>query len=71
MNHQGENCYWTEIVRRMSTQKLLTTEAYNALDERVELRQCSEPILSSAAIYDKLLYRHYPFREIKICTTQT
>lgn len=71
LKRQGEKCYWTEIVRRMSTQKLVTTEAHNALGERVELRQCSEPTRSAAAIYDKLLYRHYPFRKIKICTTQT
>ena len=27
--------YWTEIVRRMSTQKAVTTEAVNALGEKV------------------------------------
>lgn len=43
LKHSGENCYWTEIVRRMSTQKLVTTEAINALDEKVTFRQCSKP----------------------------
>ncbi|SEA51064.1 hypothetical protein SAMN05216331_1711, partial [Porphyromonadaceae bacterium KH3R12] len=27
LKQSGENAYWTEIVRRMSTQKLVTTEA--------------------------------------------
>ena len=71
LKREGENCYWTEIVRRMSTQKLVTTEAFNALGERVEMRQCSEPTKAATAIYDKLGYRHHPFRKTKICTTQT
>ena len=71
LKRQGENCYWTEIVRRMSTQKLVTTEALNSLGEKVEMRICSNPTEAAAAIYDKLNYRHYPFRKMKICTTQT
>ncbi|MDL2296459.1 hypothetical protein LJC37_00710 [Bacteroidales bacterium OttesenSCG-928-E04] len=43
LKQSGENCYWTEIVRRMSTQKLVTTEAVNALGDKVTLRQCSKP----------------------------
>ncbi|MFV0507108.1 MAG: hypothetical protein ACK5L5_10470 [Bacteroidales bacterium] len=43
IKQSGDNAYWTEIVRRMSTQKLVTTEAINALGEKVELRQCSKP----------------------------
>jgi len=68
---KGENCYWTEIVRRMSTQKLVTTKAVNALGENVEMRICSEPTESATKIYDKLGYRKYPFRKMKIRTTQT
>lgn len=30
-------CYWTEIIRRMSTQKLVTTNATNALGEALFL----------------------------------
>ena len=33
--------FWTEIVRRMSTQKAVTTEAVNALGEKVTVRLCS------------------------------
>ena len=71
LKRKGESCYWTEIVRRMSTQKLVTTTAFNALGEKVELRQCSEPTAEAASIYDKLGYRRHPFRKTKICTTQT
>ena len=71
LKHKGVNCYWTEIVRRMSTQKLVTTSALNPFDEVVETRICSLPTKAAADIYDKLGYRHYPFRKMKICSTQT
>ena len=48
---QGENCYWQEIVRHMSTQKLVTTEGVNSLGERVEMRQCSKPLKQAIEIY--------------------
>ena len=71
LKQKGENCYWTEIVRRMQTQKLVTTTAINPFDEVVETRICSLPTKAAADIYDKLGYRHYPFRKMKICSTQT
>lgn len=62
--------YWTEIVRMMSTQKAITTEAVNALGEKVEMRICSEPTEAVSEIYDKLNYKKMPFRKIKVCSTQ-
>lgn len=47
LKQTGENCYWTEIVRRMSTQKAITTEATNDLGEKVHTRLCSEPAEAS------------------------
>lgn len=67
---KGGNAYWTEIVRRMSTQKLVTTTAFNALGEKVELRQCSEPSKQAREIYWKLGYKEAPFRKMKICRSQ-
>lgn len=58
----GENSYWTEIVRTMSTQKLVTTEAVNALGEKVQIRMCSEPTTAVARIYQALHYKDRPFR---------
>ncbi|NDV60780.1 IS1634 family transposase [Bacteroides sp. 519] len=65
-----ENCYWTEIVRRMSTQKLVTTEAVNALGDKVTLRQCSRPTKQAEKIYSVLKLKYAPFKKIKICRTQ-
>lgn len=58
--------YWTEIVRMMSTQKAITTEATNALGEKVHFRLCSEPNKSANDIYERLKYKKMPFRKIKI-----
>lgn len=67
---KDENCYWTEIVRRMSTQKLVTSEAVNALGEKVQFRLCSKPTKAAKEIYEKLDYQEAPFKKIKICRTQ-
>ena len=67
----GENCYWTEIKRRMSTQKAITTEAVNALGEKVQLRLCSNPTKAAADIYERLRYQKMPFRrKLIVCSTQ-
>ena len=62
--------YWTEIVRIMQTQKSVTSEAVNALGEKVKMRICSTPTEQAAAIYSMLNYKPTPFRKIKICRTQ-
>ena len=66
LKQTGENCFWTEIVRRMSTQKAITTEGVNALGEKVSLRLCSEPGKAAEDIYERLRYRKMPFRKIQI-----
>ena len=66
----GETCYWTEIIRRMNTQKLVTTEAINALGEKVIFRLCSQPTTKAKEIYEKLKFKEAPFKKIKICRTQ-
>ena len=67
---KGETCFWTEIVRRMSTQKAVTTEGTNVLGEKVQMRLCSEPTKVAEDIYDKLGYKKMPFRKIRLCSTQ-
>ena len=62
--------YWTEIVRIMQTQKSVTSEAVNALGEKVKMRICSTPTEQAADIYSMLKYKPMPFRRIKICRTQ-
>ena len=61
MNH-----YWTETVRMMPTQKAVTTEATNALGEKVYMRIYSEPTLAVKEIYEQFKYKKMPFRKIKI-----
>ena len=63
---QGINNYWTEIVRKLSTQKVITTEGHNPLGEIVELRLCSDPTESAAEIYHTLGYKSMPFRKYSI-----
>ena len=70
LKQSGENSYWTEIVRRMSTQKLVTTEAVNALGEKVEFRKCSRPAKQAERIYSILNLKNAPFKKIKICRSQ-
>jgi len=70
LKRKGENAYWTEIVRRMSTQKLVTTKGINALGDPIELRQCSRPSAQAQKIYQLLDMKPAPFKKIKICRTQ-
>lgn len=58
--------YWTDIVRMMSTQKAVTTEATNAVGETIHLRICSELTKAVNDIYERLKYEKMPFRKIKI-----
>ena len=63
--------FWTEIVRRMQTQKAVTTEAVNALGEKVKIRMCSTPNKEARDIYEMLGYKKMPFwRKLKVCSTQ-
>ncbi|MGL5636400.1 MAG: IS1634 family transposase [Bacteroidales bacterium] len=70
LKEKGINHYWSEIVRIMSTQKVVTTKALNALDEKVETKICSEPTKDVTSIYKALKYKDRPFKKIKICSTQ-
>ena len=39
--------------------------------DKPEMDICTQPTQAAAAIYDKLGFRHYPFRKMKICSAQT
>ena len=47
-------------------QKAVTTEATNALGEKVYMRLCCEPNKSADDIYERLKYQKMPFRKIRI-----
>lgn len=57
----GITHYWTELKRILFTQKAITTEADNALGEKVSIRLCSDPTDNAAEIYRCLGYRDKPF----------
>ena len=65
MNH-----YWTECVRILSTQKLVTTESINPLGEKVIIRQSTKPSPEVNKIYEILNYKKQPPKKRKICSTQ-
>jgi hypothetical protein len=62
---------WKETVRIMNTQKAVTTPAQNKADEVIMIRKCSEPSEKVKAIYDKLNYRHTPFKKKKFVVHKT
>lgn len=71
LKQSGNNSYWTEIVRTMSTQKLVTTEATNALGEKVQVRMCSEPTSTVSQIYKALRYKDRPFTRKFVVHSET
>ena len=54
------------MVRKLSTQKSITTEGHNPLGEVVELRLCPDPTESAAENYHALGYKSMPFRKYAI-----
>lgn len=66
----GITHYWTELKRILSTQKAITTEAENALGQRVELRICSDPTEAAAELYRALKYQSTPFKRYTIKTEE-
>jgi transposase len=61
----GINSDWCEIVRKMNTQKCVTTSVENINQQIISIRQCTEPTKDVKEIYDKLNYRYQPFTRKK------
>jgi transposase len=57
------NCSWTEIVRIGNTQKMITTQGYNAAGNLIQTRKCSEPIEKLKAIQQALAIKSKPFKK--------
>ena len=55
---KGINHSWTEITRIASTQKLVSTQAKNALDQTVQVKACSIPEHKLKVLIDALEYKH-------------
>ena len=71
LKQHGINHFWTEIVRIMQPQKIVTTQAENPLGETLQYRVYSDPPPAARRIYAALHYKDRPFRrKKKICSTQ-
>jgi transposase len=57
---QGIYHGWSEIVRIMNTQKMVTTTIENTKGEIIHIRQCSEPTEDVQLICSKLKYHEIP-----------
>lgn len=66
LKQHGITHYWTELKRILSTQKAITTQAVNALGEKVQMRLCSDPTDNAAEIYRCLGYNPTPFKRYSI-----
>lgn len=65
LKQKGIKSDWREIVRKMNTQKCVTTSVVNIKQETISVRQCSEPTKEVKAIYDILKYKYAPFSKKK------
>ena len=65
LKQKGINNEWNDLVRIMSTQKLVTTTMQNNRNETVCIRKCSEPIEKVQQIYKALNYKPMPFTRKK------
>lgn len=61
----GINSDWREIVRKMNTQKCVTTSVENISQQKISIRQCTEPTKEVKEIYDRLKYKYKPFARKK------
>jgi transposase len=61
LKQEGIHSDWREIVRRMNTQKVVTTLAQNNHEKVIMIRRCSEPNGQVRRLYDALKYKYAPF----------
>jgi hypothetical protein len=65
LKQKGINNQWKDLVRKMNTQKAVTTSVKNSLNSTIVIRQCSEPNQSVQEIYNALGYKPKPFTRKK------
>ena len=56
---------WSNIVRKMNTQKNVTTAMINEKGKKILIKTCSNPTPDVVQIYDALNYKKRPFTRIK------
>ena len=64
LQQHGINYDWTNIVRIMNTQKIITVEQH-AKSKTIAIRSCSRPMLEVQQIYDATKTKHIPIKTRK------
>ncbi|HKG68260.1 MAG TPA: IS1634 family transposase, partial [Segetibacter sp.] len=65
LKQKGIKNEWSDLVRIMSSQKIVTTTMDNEYDQQIIIRQCSEPTEAVTNIYTALKYKSKPFTRKK------
>ncbi len=65
LKQKGINNQWSDIMRIMNTQKIVTTTMQNDYGQQIAIRQCSEPTVQVKQIYTALHYKPQPFTRKK------
>ncbi|HKG67933.1 MAG TPA: IS1634 family transposase [Segetibacter sp.] len=65
LKQKGIKNEWSDIVRIMNTQKIVTTTMNNEYDQQIVIRQCSEPAEEVSKIYTAIQYKSKPFTRKK------
>jgi hypothetical protein len=61
LKQKGYNSDWREIIRKMSTQKCVTTSITNIENQVISVRKCTKPIREAKKIYDMLNFKYALF----------
>lgn len=65
LKKEGITSSWTELVRIMNTQKLVTTRMNGPEGKIIQIRKCSESNSQVAQIYSALHFKSKPFKQKK------
>lgn len=65
LKQKGYKCQWSEIVRLMNTQKLVTTSFKNIDNQTIAIRQSTTPEQKVKQVYDLMEYKYVPFHKKK------
>jgi hypothetical protein len=65
LKQKGIKNEWSDLVRILNSQKIVTTTMENKYDQQIVIRQCSEPTDAVTKIYTALRYKPKPFTRRK------
>jgi transposase len=70
LKQKGIHHDWSNIVRIMNTQKIVTTSMKNSLDQLIIIKKCSQPNSQVTEIYQATKYKSMPFNLKKYVVPQ-